>query len=153
MWLALFQGINLSGGQKQRVGLARAVYKDADIYLLDDPLSAVDAHTGQHIMDHVILGMLKSKTIVRFLANADTVICCTTDGGAVKDADRQYRHWLGASLPRALVPLGGRLDHLARQGPVQPVAMDAMAAILWTYSHQPRISDECTVCEKLSKHK
>ena len=59
------KGINLSGGQKQRVGLARAVYKDADIYLLDDPLSAVDAHTGQHIMDQVILGMLKGKTIVR----------------------------------------------------------------------------------------
>ena len=51
-----------AGGQKQRVGLARAVYKDADIYLLDDPLSAVDAHTGQHIMDQVILGMLKGKT-------------------------------------------------------------------------------------------
>eukprot|EP01043_Picozoa_sp_COSAG02_P034622 COSAG02_NODE_2431_length_8875_cov_9.810164_10_plen_520_part_00 len=76
----VIRGINLSGGQKQRVGLARAVYKDADIYILDDPLSAVDAHTGQHIMDHVILGMLKGKTIVlpchalSFLSHADWII-------------------------------------------------------------------------------
>ena len=57
------QGINLSGGQKQRVSLARAVYSDADIYLLDDPLSAVDSHVGKHIFQEVVgtKGMLRHK--------------------------------------------------------------------------------------------
>ncbi|NXA05652.1 MRP6 protein, partial [Sapayoa aenigma] len=60
------KGINLSGGQKQRVNLARAVYQKASIYLLDDPLSAVDAHVGQHIFEHVLgpNGLLKDKTRV-----------------------------------------------------------------------------------------
>uniref|UniRef100_A0AAX7UL15 Multidrug resistance-associated protein 1 n=1 Tax=Astatotilapia calliptera TaxID=8154 RepID=A0AAX7UL15_ASTCA len=48
------KGVNLSGGQKQRVSLARAVYCDRTVYLLDDPLSAVDAHVGKHIFDQVI---------------------------------------------------------------------------------------------------
>ncbi|KAF9922468.1 Multidrug resistance-associated protein 1 [Linnemannia zychae] len=58
------RGINLSGGQKQRVSLARAAYADADIYLLDDPLSAVDAHVDRHLWRHLLgpEGMLKDKT-------------------------------------------------------------------------------------------
>lgn len=60
------KGINLSGGQKQRVSLARAVYAEADIYFLDDPLSAVDSHVGKHIFEHVIgpHGLLKNRTRV-----------------------------------------------------------------------------------------
>uniref|UniRef100_A0A8C8J8V5 ATP-binding cassette, sub-family C (CFTR/MRP), member 3 n=1 Tax=Oncorhynchus tshawytscha TaxID=74940 RepID=A0A8C8J8V5_ONCTS len=58
------KGINLSGGQRQRVSLARALYNEADVYLLDDPLSAVDSHVAKHIFDHVIgpEGALKGKT-------------------------------------------------------------------------------------------
>ena len=60
-------GINLSGGQKQRISIARAVYSDADLYLLDDPLSAVDAHVGKHLFEKVLhsqTGVLKNKTRV-----------------------------------------------------------------------------------------
>ncbi|ESN92614.1 hypothetical protein HELRODRAFT_95925 [Helobdella robusta] len=58
------RGINLSGGQKQRISLARAVYHDADLMLLDDTLSAVDAHVSKHIFEKVLgpNGLLKNKT-------------------------------------------------------------------------------------------
>lgn len=58
------RGVSLSGGQKARVSLARAVYARADVYLLDDPLSAVDEHVGSHIIDNVLgsEGLLATKT-------------------------------------------------------------------------------------------
>ncbi|XP_045932388.1 multidrug resistance-associated protein 1 isoform X1 [Micropterus dolomieu] len=76
------KGVNLSGGQKQRVSVARAVYCDRAVYLLDDPLSAVDAHVGKHIFDQVIgpQGLLKDKTRVlvthglSYLPQADLIL-------------------------------------------------------------------------------
>uniref|UniRef100_A0A6I8RP40 ATP binding cassette subfamily C member 3 n=1 Tax=Xenopus tropicalis TaxID=8364 RepID=A0A6I8RP40_XENTR len=76
------KGINLSGGQKQRVSLARAVFSNADVYLLDDPLSAVDAHVAKHIFDNVIGpdGLLRGKTRVlvthgiSFLPQVDHIV-------------------------------------------------------------------------------
>ncbi|KAI1342933.1 ABC multidrug transporter-like protein [Xylariaceae sp. FL0016] len=55
------RGITVSGGQKQRINIARAIYCNADIVLMDDPLSAVDAHVGRHIMDKAICGLLGNK--------------------------------------------------------------------------------------------
>ncbi|ELK01672.1 Canalicular multispecific organic anion transporter 2, partial [Pteropus alecto] len=85
------KGINLSGGQQQRVSLARAVYSNADIFLLDDPLSAVDSHVAKHIFDHVIgpEGVLAGKTRVlvthgiSFLPQTDFVI--VLDDGQVSE--------------------------------------------------------------------
>ena len=88
------KGINLSGGQKARISLARAVYQDADVYLLDDPLSAVDVHVAKHLMEECIEGYLAGKTRVlvthqiRFLPRADHVVMI--DGARIA-ADGSYQ--------------------------------------------------------------
>ena len=91
------KGINLSGGQKQRVALARAVYNDAEVYFLDDPLSAVDSHVGKHIFENVIgpTGILKKKTRVlvthgiTYLPEVDKIIVLKdgeiTENGTYKE--------------------------------------------------------------------
>ncbi|XP_054470688.1 ATP-binding cassette sub-family C member 4-like [Anoplopoma fimbria] len=74
------RGANLSGGQKSRVSLARAVYQDADIYLLDDPLSAVDAEVGRHLFKECICGLLRKKPRIlvthqlQYLKAADQIV-------------------------------------------------------------------------------
>ncbi|XP_070469709.1 ATP-binding cassette sub-family C member 12 isoform X4 [Equus przewalskii] len=74
------RGLNLSGGQKQRISLARAIYSNHEIYLLDDPLSAVDAHVGKHVFEECIKKTLRGKTIVlvthqlQLLESCDEVI-------------------------------------------------------------------------------
>ncbi|XP_042010090.1 ABC transporter C family member 3-like [Salvia splendens] len=86
------RGINMSGGQKQRIQIARALYQDADIYILDDPFSAVDAHTGTHLFNECIMGLLNSKTIiyvthqVEFLPSADLIL--VMKDGRIKQAGR-----------------------------------------------------------------
>ncbi|KAL9973022.1 hypothetical protein ACROYT_G019427 [Oculina patagonica] len=74
------RGVSLSGGQRTRVSLARALYSDADIYLLDDPLSAVDAKVGKHLFDSCICGFLSDRTRVfvthqlDYLTHLDNII-------------------------------------------------------------------------------
>ncbi|WRX17306.1 ABC transporter-like [Theobroma cacao] len=74
------RGVNLSGGQKQRVQLARALYQDADIYLLDDPFSAVDAQTATSLFNDYVIRALSGKTVllvshqVDFLPAFDSIL-------------------------------------------------------------------------------
>ncbi|XP_052753822.1 ATP-binding cassette subfamily C member 4-like [Galleria mellonella] len=74
------RGASLSGGQRARIGLARACYRQADIYLLDDPLSAVDTHVGKHLISECVTGFLRHSTRIlvthqlHHLKTADKVV-------------------------------------------------------------------------------
>ncbi|KAJ0181177.1 hypothetical protein K1T71_003262 [Dendrolimus kikuchii] len=74
------RGVSLSGGQRARINLARSVYREADIYLLDDPLSAVDANVGRQLFDGCINGYLRGRTRIlvthqiHFLKAADFIV-------------------------------------------------------------------------------
>ncbi|KAL8188172.1 UNVERIFIED_CONTAM: Multidrug resistance-associated protein 5, partial [Gekko kuhli] len=89
------RGANLSGGQRQRISLARALYSENSIYILDDPLSALDAHVGNHIFNSAIRKHLKSKTVLfithqlQYLVDCDEVVFmkegCITERGSHED--------------------------------------------------------------------
>jgi ABC-type multidrug transport system fused ATPase/permease subunit len=84
------RGITLSGGQRARVAIARAVYADADVYILDDPLSALDAHVGRAVFNECIRGVLRDKAVLlithalAYCADADTVL--VMDAGRIAEA-------------------------------------------------------------------
>ncbi|KAF3482936.1 oligomycin resistance ATP-dependent permease YOR1 [Arthroderma uncinatum] len=85
------RGITISGGQKQRLNIARAIYFNSSLVLLDDPLSAVDAHVGRHIMDNAICGLLKDKCRIlathqlHVLSRCDRIILM--DNGRIEAID------------------------------------------------------------------
>ncbi|KAJ6161271.1 ABC transporter integral membrane type 1, partial [Penicillium chermesinum] len=82
------RGITVSGGQKQRLNIARAIYFNAELVLMDDPLSAVDAHVGRHIMDKAICGLLKGRC--RILATHQLHVLSRCDRIIVMDAGKVH---------------------------------------------------------------
>ncbi|CAF1704305.1 unnamed protein product [Brassica napus] len=127
------RGINLSGGQKQRIQIARALYQDADIYLFDDPFSAVDAHTGSHLFKEVLLGLLSSKSViyvthqVEFLPAADLILA-STDQSAV-DLDIPYQFGLVAITVIQLIGIIGVMSQVSWL--VFLVFIPVVAAFIW----------------------
>jgi ABC-type multidrug transport system fused ATPase/permease subunit len=105
------KGVSLSGGQKARIALARAVYARADLYLLDDPLSAVDAHVGKHIFDHVIgpHGLLKTKArilctnMVTYLPETDDIVMLRRGIILERNDYQTVGRWAGTSSTCARV--------------------------------------------------
>ncbi|XP_017097976.2 probable multidrug resistance-associated protein lethal(2)03659 [Drosophila bipectinata] len=95
------RGASLSGGQRARISLARAVYRKADVYLLDDPLSAVDTHVGRHLFDECMRGYLGDKLVVlvthqlQFLEHADLIVIM--DKGKVT-ASGSYKEMIKSGL-------------------------------------------------------
>ncbi|GBG65334.1 hypothetical protein CBR_g50697 [Chara braunii] len=117
------RGINLSGGQKQRVSLARAVYADADIYVLDDPLSAVDAHVGAHLFHHCINGSLANKTRVfvtnqlQFVPEADSILIMK-EGRTVQQGTYKELMKLGTDFSQLMKGSGAdKADNTSEDAP------------------------------------
>ncbi|XP_069672860.1 ATP-binding cassette sub-family C member 4-like [Periplaneta americana] len=98
------RGSSLSGGQKARINLARAVYNEADIYLLDDPLSAVDTHVGKHLFNECINSYLASKTRIlvthqlQYLRDADHIVIL--NDGAIQ-VQGSFQDLLGSQVDYA----------------------------------------------------
>lgn len=121
------RGISLSGGQKARVALARAVYSRADIFLLDDVLSAVDAHVGKHIVDEVLgpKGLLRTKTrilatnAIPVLGQADHIVMLR-DGSIVEQGTLEQlmaMRGIIADLYKSYVLLSLSVDSILHPGP------------------------------------
>ncbi|KAH0544125.1 probable multidrug resistance-associated protein lethal(2)03659 [Cotesia glomerata] len=101
------RGVSLSGGQRARINLARAVYSDAPLFLLDDPLSAVDAHVGKHMFEECIEKYLHGKTRIlvthqiQFLSNVEKIIVMK-DGTIIAEGSYDKLVEMGVDFGRLL---------------------------------------------------
>ncbi|CAH2034504.1 unnamed protein product [Thlaspi arvense] len=108
------RGVNISGGQKQRVSMARAVYSNSDVYIFDDPLSALDAHVAQQVFDSCMKDELKGKTMIlitnqlHFLPLMDRIILVSD--GMIKDEGTFEELSENGSLFQKLMENAGKMD-------------------------------------------
>ncbi|CAK9265220.1 unnamed protein product [Sphagnum jensenii] len=109
------RGVNISGGQKQRVSIARAIYANADVFLFDDPLSALDAHVGQEVFEKCLQQELKGKTRVlvtnqlHFLSHVDRIIL--VHQGQIKEQGTYDDLLVNGPLFKQLMEKAGTLEN------------------------------------------
>ncbi|KAI8569717.1 hypothetical protein RHMOL_Rhmol02G0299100 [Rhododendron molle] len=137
------RGVNLSGGQKQRIQLARALYQDADIYLLDDPFSAVDAHTATSLFNEYVMGALARKTVllvthqVDFLPAFDSILLLS-EGKIVEAAtydqmlasSQQFQNLVNAHKVTSASELQSEYGFQKPKSPKEEIQK------IYTYQHQ-----------------
>ncbi|KAL8091101.1 ABC transporter C family member 12-like isoform X1 [Apium graveolens] len=110
------RGVNISGGQKQRVSIARAVYSNSDIYIFDDPLSALDAHVGQEVFKKCIKEELQRKTRVlvtnqlHYLPQVDKILLLS-DGMIKEEGTFEELSKNGPLFQKLMVNAGNMVDH------------------------------------------
>ncbi|CAC9489055.1 ABC-thiol transporter [Leishmania infantum JPCM5] len=142
-------GVNLSGGQKARVSLARAVYANRDVYLLDDPLSALDAHVGQRVVQDVIRGRLHGKT--RVLATHQIHLLPLADHIVVLQRGRiafagDYAAFAATSLEETLRgELKENKDAESRGSDADAEAARAETAPDIAEAHEPKVEQETSL--------
>eukprot|EP00249_Psilotum_nudum_P023194 c28783_g1_i1 orf=631-5508(+) len=111
------RGVNISGGQKQRVSIARAVYADADVYLFDDPLSALDAHVARQVFELCVHEELRNKTRVlvtnqlHFLSQVDKIVL--VHEGMIKEQGNYEELMSSGPLFKELMENAGKLEDAA----------------------------------------
>ncbi|PPS08136.1 hypothetical protein GOBAR_AA12505 [Gossypium barbadense] len=113
------RGVNISGGQKQRVSMARAVYSNSDVYIFDDPLSALDAHVARQVFDKCVKGELRGKTRVlvtnqlHFLSQVDRIIL--VHEGMVKEEGTFENLSNNGVLFQKLMENAGKMEEYAEE--------------------------------------
>ena len=133
------RGLNLSRGQQHRVALARAVYRHADVYFLDDVLSAVDAATGSLLMEHCIFGALKDRTRIlvthslHWLHQADLIVVMEDTLGEATGPSTTARKSVGrvamVGTFEELMARGFELDEYVEQSKEKPKTKDSEAKV------------------------
>ncbi|XP_061382806.1 ATP-binding cassette subfamily C member 4 isoform X2 [Danaus plexippus] len=142
------RGASLSGGQRARINLARAVYRQADVYLLDDPLSAVDAHVGRQLFDECITGYLKHTTRVlvthqlHYLKVADYIVIMNN---GIIEAKGTYEELLTSGKDFAKLLCSVQEDDNTEAEKPLPISRRTSARLSTT--RRPSLAESTTGCD------
>ncbi|XP_045760472.1 ATP-binding cassette sub-family C member 4 isoform X1 [Maniola jurtina] len=144
------RGASLSGGQRARINLARAVYRQADIYLLDDPLSAVDAHVGRQLFDECITGYLRHTTRIlvthqlHYLKAADYIVIMSN--GAI-EAKGSYEELSTSGKDFAKLLCSVQENNDPHSETEKPLAVARRTSSRLSTTRRPSIAESMTGCE------